>query len=558
MKLKVHNAFLLSILAILFTIGLTFASIELPKITDDLFHEKVNFVDVYTGGGDLQEIKTELFIKHFHLRTIGYVCLLTVIVLIIIGFITERTGLSTLGAFAIFLPVFGHFAATMFFLGGLGFLRLLWLPGLDISFDIMNLGNAVFIPYRIIIDGFNLIGINLHSILPYFFIVFGLLIFCFGTLVWFYTYFTKSGVAKIKIYGLTRHPQYLGWIIWSYGILFLPGVNMKQSYSISDSLPWLISTLIIIGIAMLEEIKMSKIYGDEYEDYRKNSFFMLPFPKYICRVISAPFRVFFNKNFPTKRREIVTVLSFYFVLTVLLTLTLNNAATMIAPGKWVFESDDTRSIEELVTEFIETPERRDKYKISELLIQKGDSALPYFINFLNHSDFVIREFSVDALGKLNKVDAIEPLIQSLQDTNRKVVNSVLRSLGNYKSDKAVDALILLLSDEDNNNISLAAGALMKIGTKRALEYLIPLAEEERISPSAELILALGNNESERTEALITKYMKINDVELRRAAVIGATKFNSSKITNSLNVAINDDDWEVRLYAEEVLENLKSK
>ena len=91
------------------------------------------------------------------MRTIGYVCLFAIIGLIIIGFVTEKAGLTTLGAFAIFLPVFGHFAATMFFLGGLGFLRLIWLPGLDISFNVMNLGDAVFIPYRIIIDAFNLL-----------------------------------------------------------------------------------------------------------------------------------------------------------------------------------------------------------------------------------------------------------------------------------------------------------------------------------------------------------------------------------------------------------------
>lgn len=179
------NTFFLITLAIIFTVALTFASIELPKITDDLLQEKVNYVNVYTGGGELQELKTELFIKHFHFRSLGYAAILITVILITIGFITEKTGLTSLGAIAIFLPIFGHFAATMFFLGGLGFLRLLWLPGLDISFDIMKLGDAVFIPYRIILDLFNLVGINLHSILPYFFISSGLLLFCYSTIIWF-------------------------------------------------------------------------------------------------------------------------------------------------------------------------------------------------------------------------------------------------------------------------------------------------------------------------------------------------------------------------------------
>lgn len=120
MKSKSTISFLLLMLAIIITIGLAFTSIELPNKIDNFIGKNINTVNVYTGGGELQEIKTQLFIQHYHLRTIGYFSLFTIILLIIIGFITEKIGLTTLGAFALFLPVFGHFAATMFFLGGLG------------------------------------------------------------------------------------------------------------------------------------------------------------------------------------------------------------------------------------------------------------------------------------------------------------------------------------------------------------------------------------------------------------------------------------------------------
>lgn len=557
MNSKFLNTSLLPILAVVFTIGLTFASIELPRITDNLIGQNVNIVNVYTGGGDLQDIKTELFIQHFHLRTIGYICLTIIVALIIIGFLTERTGLTSLGAFAIFLPVFGHFAATMFFLGGLGFLRLLWLPGLDISFNIMKAGDAVFIPYRIILDAFNLIGINLYYILPYIFIALGLLIFCIGTLVWFNTYYKNENIARFWFYKYSRHPQYLGWIIWSYGILFLPGVNMKQSYSISDSLPWLLSTLIIIGVAMLEEIKMSEKYGKEYEDYRKASYFMIPFPTYFCKLISAPFRVFFNKSFPTRKREIIIVLSFYLGLIILLTIALNSAAKMEAPGKWIFDGEEKRSVEEMANIFVETPERRDKYHTSISLIEKGDSSIPYLLKFLSHPDFVIREFSADALGILKPKVAIYPLIESLNDNNSRVVSSVIRSLGNFKSNESVDALIDLLNDDSSHDRSLVSEGLIQIGTERALNSIIPLAEDGTIKPSASLINALKNNRTEKAEKLIIKYISDEDIKVRQAAVIGAMNFDSNIIKTALSSALNDKDWEVRLYAEEVLKIINS-
>ncbi len=552
MKSKFTTSFLLLTLAIIFTIGLTFASIELPRIADNKIGENLNFVNVYTGGGDLQEIKTELFIKHYHLRTIGYVSLIAIIVLIIVGFITEKTGLTTLGAFAIFLPVFGHFAATMFFLGGLGFLRLIWLPGLDISFNIMNLGDAVFIPYRITIDLFNLIGIDLSNTFPYILIASGLLIFCFATLIWLRTYYQNKGIANHWIYKYSRHPQYLGWIIWSYGILFLPGENMKQSYSISDSLPWLLSTLIIIGIAMVEEIKMGKLHGDKYEEYRKNSYFMIPIPKYFCRVISAPFKTFFNKSHPTKKSEITIVLLFYFFLTVLLTLVLNLTAEMKSPGRWIFDMEETRSIADLSKEFIETPNRRNKYYLSEALIEKGDSAIPTFVNLTNYDDPVVREFSVDALGILKSDEALIALINSLKDENRKVVYSALRSLGNYKSKMAVNSLINLLDENNPNQTSLAAGALVRIGNVEAVNAIIPFAEKGIIEPNIDLILALRNSTDPRAEEILVKYFYNSDEKIRQAAVIASREFNSEKINFALTNALDDANWEVRLYAEEVL------
>ncbi|MDX1699298.1 MAG: HEAT repeat domain-containing protein [Melioribacteraceae bacterium] len=555
MESMVRIAFLFTALAILITIALTFASIELPRVVDELIFDEASFVKVYTGGGELQDLKTELFIKHYHLRTIGYISLFVIFILIILGFITKRTGFAVFGAFTLFLPVFGHFAATMFFLGGLGFLRLLWLPGLDISFELMRLGDAVFIPYRIIIDAFNLIGINLYYTFPYIFIIAGLLIFCSGTITWFYSYYSNIGLAKSWIYKFSRHPQYLGWIIWSYGILFLPGVNMKQSFSISESLPWLISTLVIVGVAMYEEIKMVEKFGEEYTEYRKKSYFMVPFPKYFCRVISAPFRVFFSKNYPTRKKEIFAVLLFYFGLTILISFILNSTATMKAPGKWVFESGDTRNINELAKEFLETPNRRDKYAVMRLMLEKGDSCIPYFIELSTYSDPVIREFSVDALGIQKSENSIAPLIKSLSDSNGKVVRSALRSLGNYESNQAIEALINLLKHEDKRLVSQAAGALVRIGTEQSTNAVIPLAKEGIVAPNADLILALSKLGTQASEDLIIRYMNDNNPQIRRAAVIGAGTLNSERIVESLKKALQDNDWEVRLYADEVLKDI---
>jgi len=555
---KFTNSFLLIFLAIIFTLGLTFASIELPKLADNLLHQNANFVNVQTGGGNLQEIKTELFVRHFHLRTIGYLSLAVIIALIIIGFVTEKTGLSSIGAFAIFLPVFGHFAATMFFLGGLGFLRLLWLPGLDISFNFMNLGDAVFIPYRFILDSFDLVGITLHRILPYIFISIGLLIFCIGIIIWFKTNYNHNDIAESFIYKYSRHPQYLGWIIWSYGILFLPGANMKQSYSISDSLPWLISTFIIIGVAMTEELEMIKKFGNVYQEYRKRSYFMIPLPKYFCRVITSPFKTFFQKYYPTKKIEILIVLIFYFALTILITALLNTFAVMQTPGKWVFIEKDSRNVNELKKDFINTPERRDKDKLLKLLIAKGDSAAPIFIDLLNSNNLVIREFSADALGILTPRNAVIPLIKALDDNNWRVQSSAINALGNYNSKYVTKSLIDLLNKNNANIRNASAMALSKICNSNAQATLIKKLSESLINPTNIILLCIAKSKSAEAVNELIKFSSDENIKIRQTSAIGLMLTKSKRDLPTLRKLLSDKDWEVRLYAEEAIHEIMKK
>ena len=206
MKIKLPYGIILTLLALVFTLGLTFASVELPRLVDTFLHENIDFLDVATGQDELTAYKTELFLSHNHIRLIGYICLGIIITLIVTGFVLEKRKLASLGAIFLFLPVFGHFAATMFFLGGLAFLRFLWLPFLDISFDIMRLGDIVLLPYKWILDLTSLTGLNLWKELPFIITGLGLFIFLLGVLAWMYGRMQNKPVTDFWIYRLSRHP----------------------------------------------------------------------------------------------------------------------------------------------------------------------------------------------------------------------------------------------------------------------------------------------------------------------------------------------------------------
>jgi protein-S-isoprenylcysteine O-methyltransferase Ste14 len=308
----------LTLLAIIFTVALTFATLALPGILNSIL--RGYFPDIYWEPESIEALMK-------YARPIGYACLVVVILLIIVGFITERRNLSFLGSFAFFLPAFGYFAASMFFLTGIGILRVLWLPFWDSSPTLLKLGDISYLPFWIIMYPLKIVGTNLSyfvvgNFLASLIVGIGLLIFCLGTVTWFYGRFENKAVFDFWIYKYSRHPQYLGFIIWSYGVMLLTALAPVPfgGYQPEPSLPWLISKLLVICMALLEEIKMLKRASERYLLYRKNAPFMLPLPHFLSRIFTAPNRIFLKKDYPENGREVLYTFIIYGTILILLSL----------------------------------------------------------------------------------------------------------------------------------------------------------------------------------------------------------------------------------------------
>ena len=191
MSLEESKLPVLTLLAIVFTVALTFATLELPGILDSIL--RGYFPDIWWEPESIEALMN-------YARPIGYACLVVVIALIIVGFITERRRLSSLGSFAFFLPAFGYFAASMFFLTGIGILRVMWLPFWDSSPTLLKLGDISYLPYWIVMYPLKLLGVGdaflllAGNLLASLVIGAGLLIFCAGTFTWFYGQLEKRKV----------------------------------------------------------------------------------------------------------------------------------------------------------------------------------------------------------------------------------------------------------------------------------------------------------------------------------------------------------------------------
>lgn len=555
MNIKPTHGLFLTLLAAIFTIGLTFASVELPRIVDAFLREKIGFLEVATGLDEAAAYKTELYLQHYHLSLIGYACLAVIIILIIVGFITNKSGLSSAGAIVLFLPVFGHFAMTMFFLGGLGFLRLLWMPFLDVSEALLHLGDIVYLPYKILLYLASLLRINTWKELPLVITGLGLLLFTLGTLAWFYARIQRKSLADFWVYRLSRHPQYLGWIIWSYGVMFLPGPNIKKMFDISNSLPWLLATMVIIGVALLEELKMKRERGEEYEAYCRRTPFLFPLPRFIAKIISAPARLILKKERPEKKREIAGVLILYTALCMVLSLLYANFPAFSQSKQLASPVSPEQSIDELVQAFKQAP-RRNADQYATALAARGGSGVEKLIELLKHEMPHIREFSAAALGRVQAQQAVSSLTPLLQDQEWRVRQAARSALIKIQPEEAMQHLVHGMSNDEPFAVRYhAAGELGKIGTKQAAEVLISHVNDENELVRMAVVNALGSIGSEVAVAPLSEVLQDESEKVRRAAVLALSRIKSEKVVAPLVAALKDDDWEVRLYAKEALKRI---
>ena len=555
-----HKSLPFVLLALVFTIGLTFASIELPYIVDDLLQRVIP-----TPGGDShanasQVVKTELFISHFHLRLIGYICFALTVLLIVVGFATRKSSLAAFGAVAFMLPVFAQFAGVMFFLAGLGMLNLLWLPVLDISFELQRLGLIIRAPYDLAMWLFRQVGVNGYWPLVVLSIGGGLLIFFLGTLAWLSARARQQNVADFWVYRLSRHPQYLGWILWTYGLflLLMRSLYPKRSWGIDASLPWLISTMVIIGVAMIEELSMSRSHGEVYDQYRTRTPFLFPLPAFIGKALHWPFRFLFGSERPESPGQVAIVLSLYTIILMgTSVLFYDGGASQLATA---LRSEEARRerIEAGFAELKESRSSRERYFIAGRLLKSGDAAVPYFLELLYEQDSDLRQHAADRLGELGAESAVPSLLQALDDPDQNVRRTVIRALGEIGAPEAGEHLLTLMKHPDGLTRRVAGRALASMGVQEVVPYLVDELQDSSIWVRIGAAEDLGTLGASAAASALIELLHSENPHLRRSVVVALMQIGSQEALEALRGARMDDDWEVRIYATEAVRALDSR
>ena len=396
MKRKILQNLLLFVLALVFSAGLMYAFIALPQWLDGVFQRTVSGIG--HDPGYMPE-RPDYFIQAYRLKLVGSISLIVIGLFIVVGLVTRKTGFAWVGAIALFLPVFGTFAFSMFYLAGLGIFNTLLLPFMDWDMAVLSLGDVVLVPYKILLWFFGLFDWHAHDFILYACMGTGAFLFVFSVFTWLQTYYSRQKVAKSWLYRYSRHPQYLGWMIWSYGLmLFGPTLNnMKKSWGWNGSLAWLLSTMVIIGICMLEELRMRDKAGEEYDYYRDKTPFLFPMPRILKRLVKLPGKLIVHDKYPTKSRQIGLIVLLY---------------TIVLMGFSLFWTDFSKT--EVVT--------NRKPMVSDTI---GLKDLPHFVEQLNHKDWWKRTAALKSIYAIDPVNSWSHIYEALQDPEDPVKTEAL-------------------------------------------------------------------------------------------------------------------------------------
>jgi len=121
--------------------------------------------------------------------------------------------------------------------------------------------------------------------------------------------------------------------------------------------------------------------------------------------------------------------------------------------------------------------------------------LDKLLDDLTHDDWQVRYSAADRLKVFDDERAVPPLIHALQDENPTVCFIAARTLGIFRSEAAVQALVKLLAHSDDHDLQWAvAQALAEIGTPAVKPLIKLLGSDDAVARdvAADILATIGD------------------------------------------------------------------
>ncbi len=223
--------------------------------------------------------------------------------------------------------------------------------------------------------------------------------------------------------------------------------------------------------------------------------------------------------------------------------------TIISLGKL----RDREAIEPLIP-FLDNPNPKIRLKVLDAFEKISDpSIVTNLLTTLEDDDPNIRAKTVEILGLIGDKNISHYLLKKLDDVQL-VRLEAIRALGILRDPEALDKLLDLLNNEPINSKKEIILALGKIGNKKAVKPILELAEEAELRGT--ILWALSEIEDDIKIKIQIKKLQKNDLKTKLEVIDELSKINSNRIIPPLIICLNDKNKKVSLKAKELLTEKK--
>jgi HEAT repeat protein len=206
---------------------------------------------------------------------------------------------------------------------------------------------------------------------------------------------------------------------------------------------------------------------------------------------------------------------------------------------------DENSVESLVSE-LESISWWSREDAQANLGRLGLSAIEPIMTKLQDEDEEIRNKFAGALSYITDFKAIKVLVELTTHNLASVRAAASKALGNIGEKRAIQPLIALLGDDDQQVCQNAQESLGKVGEPAIESLLVKLQDkDDKIRQSAATALA---NIGEIAVTSLSQLLHISDWQVRESAVISLGRIKHDSAAQVLLIALNDTNSKVRLAA----------
>lgn len=194
-----------------------------------------------------------------------------------------------------------------------------------------------------------------------------------------------------------------------------------------------------------------------------------------------------------------------------------------------------------------------------ILAYFGDpEALEPFLGALRDPDPRVRDVALQGLPYIEDKRALEALFDAARDSSPKIRGAAMRALGQCAGEPRVPAFLLRgLADPDPWVRYYACQALGKIGYAAAAPRIAELLAEEAGQVRVAAVEALSHLASEEAHAALRQATESDDLDVRRAALLGLGVMAHPGDESFLLAALSTGDSATRLVALSALANFDS-